>query len=342
MSSLVTIDGSAGEGGGQILRSALALSLATGRPFRIEHIRAGRRKPGLLRQHLTAVQAAARIGCAHVEGDTLGSGALAFTPQALQAGVHHFQVGTAGSTALVVQAVLPALLHADGPSELVVEGGTHARSAPPFEFLVHAYAPLIERIGGRIEATLERPGYYPSGGGRIRVRVTPGAPAALELRERGRRTAVEAVALFSQIPAHVAQRELNVVNKRLGWPAKSLRVQERDAVGPGNALILRVQHEHVSEVFVAFAALGVTAERVARAACAEAKRYLSSDVPVGTYLADQLMLPLALGAGGVYRTFPLSPHGQTNIEVIGMFLDGPIQVHPVDNRVVDVRVPGRV
>ncbi len=343
MTDWVTIDGSRGEGGGQILRSALALSLATGRPFRAENIRAGRKKPGLLRQHLTCVRLATQIGYACVEGAELGSPTLTFEPQGCAPGTYHVQVGTAGSTSLVTQAVLPALMFAEGPSELIIEGGTHARQAPPFEFLRDAWMPLMERMGVKVEAELERPGFFPKGGGRLHVRVEPAQePQPLELLERGAHRSFRATALVARLPRHIGERELAVVGKRLGWQTKDLVVEEReDSAGPGNALVLRVAHEHVTEVFAAFGAVGVPAERVARRVCNAARDWMRSDVPVGAHLADQLMLPLALGAGGVYRTSALTQHSQTNVAVIEQFLGPTIDVQAVADEAVAVHVKGR-
>jgi RNA 3'-terminal phosphate cyclase (ATP) len=328
MSHLVTLDGSRGEGGGQILRSALALSLSSGRPFRIHQIRAGRSKPGLLRQHLACVHAAQAVGAAEVDGATLGSTEVTFRPQACLAGHHHVQVGSAGSTSLVVQALLPALLYADAASEIVVEGGTHAKYAPPFEFLRDAWLLQLQRLGAGVDAEIERHGFFPAGGGRIRVRITPTTtPRPLFLTERGARVSVRADALVSKLPNEVGARELQVVAKRLSWRPKDLTVQEiRDSIGPGNVLLLTITHEHVTEVVSGFGALGIRAEDVARRACQEARHWMATDVPVGPHLADQLMVPLALGAGGTFRTGLLSRHAQTNLETIRAFLDVPIEV----------------
>ena len=167
------IDCSMGEGGGQILRSSLALSLVMGRSIRIEKIRAGRKKPGLLRQHLTAARAAAEIGRAQVRGVELGSEELEFAPGVVVPGEYRFAVGSAGSATLVLQTVLPALLTASGPSQLVLEGGTHNPMAPPFDFLEKAFLPCIRRMGPRVEATLTRPGFYPAGGGAFEVAIEP-------------------------------------------------------------------------------------------------------------------------------------------------------------------------
>src|SRR6185295_18962730 len=159
---MLKLDGSVGEGGGQILRTALALSALTGQPFQIDRIRAQRRKPGLMRQHLTAVRAAAEVCQATVAGDSLGSMALSFVPGAVKAGSYSFAVGTAGSATLVLQTVLPPLLVAAGPSTLTIEGGTHNPLAPPFDFLERSFLPLVARMGPQFEARLERWGFYPA------------------------------------------------------------------------------------------------------------------------------------------------------------------------------------
>ena len=164
---MIRIDGSFGEGGGQILRTSLSLSLATGKAFRIEKVRAGRERPGLLRQHLTAVLAAAEVGGAEVQGATLGSTELTFSPGAIRAGEYRFSVGTAGSGTLVFQTILPALMLAAKPSRIVIEGGTHNIAAPPFDFLARTFVPLLERMGPKVQLQFERYGFYPAGGGRF-------------------------------------------------------------------------------------------------------------------------------------------------------------------------------
>ena len=326
---MLTIDGSQGEGGGQILRTALALSLVTGAPFRIEKIRARRARPGLLRQHLTAVSAAVAVGGAEVEGATLGSPSLVFRPGAVKPGEYRFAIGTAGSTGLVVQTVLPALLTAAGPSTLTLEGGTHNPGAPPFDFLARAFLPLIERMGPRVEAVLDRPGFYPAGGGQCAFRVMPAARLApLDLRERGAIRRRRAQALVARLPRQIADRELAVVRARLGWSEEELEVVVVDgsARGPGNVLLLEVESEHVTELFSGFGQVGVRAEAVAEQAVEQARRYLAAGVPVGPHLADQLLVPLALAGGGAFRTIGLSSHSRTNLDVIRAFLSTRIAV----------------
>ncbi len=337
---MLTIDGSHGEGGGQILRSALALSLVTGKPFTIAHIRAGRKKPGLLRQHLTAVQAATAIGRAQVTGASLGSTQLTFTPGAIRPGDHHFAVGTAGSATLVLQTVLPALLCAPGPSTLRLEGGTHNPWAPPFDFLTQSFLPLVARMGPRVDATLVRPGFYPAGGGEFHIAITPTAMLRpLELLERGPTQRITGTAKLAHLPRHVAERELQVLAAQLGLTGDQLRVEEvANSRGPGNVVEITVQCEHVTEVFTGFGEKGVPAEVVAGQAVDQARAYLTRDVPVGEYLTDQLLLPFALARGGAFRTAGLSRHAQTNVEVVQAFLDVRFERTHDDARGTTIRV----
>jgi RNA 3'-terminal phosphate cyclase (ATP) len=327
---MLTIDGSLGEGGGQVLRTSLALAMATGRAIRIERIRAGRPKPGLMRQHLVAVRAAARLSDARVDGDQLHSQQLTFAPRAVQAGEYHFEIGSAGSTTLVLHTLLPPLLTAAGPSRLVVEGGTHNPLAPPFEQFAWSFLPLLERMGPRATARLERPGFYPAGGGRIVVDIEPAATLApLEIVERGAIRRCWAQSLVARLPRHVADRELAVAGRRLALAASDLKVVEcRDAAGPGNVLMIAVESERLTTVFTAFGSKGVPAESVAEDAVRQAQRYLDSDVPVDEHLADQLLVPMALSGGGVFHTSAPSGHTRTQIDLIPRFLDVSITAHP--------------
>jgi RNA 3'-terminal phosphate cyclase (ATP) len=255
---LIQIDGSQGEGGGQVLRTSLALSIATGQPFRMTGVRAGRSKPGLMRQHLTCLTAAQEICGAEVVGAQPGSQEVEFQPGPLRPGEYTFAVGTAGSTTLVLQAILPPLLTASGPSRIIVEGGTHARGAPPFEFFARAPIPVINQMGPRLTARLERYGFYPAGGGRIVVEIEPAAKLApLSLSERGRVLERRAMVVHSQLGFSIAQRELDVIRQRLGWEVGPREVcQAEPCFGPGNAVVLEVVSEKVTEVFSAMGELG--------------------------------------------------------------------------------------
>ncbi|MCK8500581.1 RNA 3'-terminal phosphate cyclase [Myxococcus sp. MISCRS1] len=338
---MLRIDGSKGEGGGQVLRTSLALSLVTGTPFTMTNIRAGRAKPGLLRQHLTAVKAAEAVGAAEVSGAELGSRELTFHPRALAAGNYHFAVGTAGSATLVLQTVLPALLAAKAPSTLMLEGGTHNPAAPPFDFLARAYLPLLRRMGADVAATLDRPGFFPAGGGKFRVDVRPQALKPLSLMSRGRVLRREAKAVVSMIPFDVAKRELETVGSLLELRPDQLRPEElKRGQGPGNALVVEVESEHVTEVFTGFGERGKRAETVAEEVAAEVKRYLNAEVPVGEHLCDQLLLLCALARGGEFRTLPLDGHALTQLETMAHFLDVKVDVGEVDRDVRDVVVRG--
>jgi len=319
---MISIDGSLGEGGGQILRTALGLSMATGKSFRIENIRANRDKPGLLRQHLTAVLAATEICGANVSGASIGSRELEFTPDAVKPGDYRFGIGSAGSTTLVLQAILPALLCAPGPTNITLEGGTHNPYAPPLDFLEHAFLPIVNRMGPRVSVAMERAGFYPAGGGRIFVNVEPTAKLSpLILESRGQTTRRAAKAIVAALPGDIAKRELKRIEKMLGWSGDELQIRQLpDDQGPGNILTLMIQSEHVTEVFTGFGMKGVTAEGVAEHAIQQVRRYLAAGVPVGPCLADQLLIPFALSGGGAFVTQELTRHATTNIEVIRKFL----------------------
>jgi len=338
---MLTIDGSYHEGGGQILRTALTLSVATRTPFRIEKIRAGRKWPGLLRQHLTAVLATARISNAEVRGAEINSTELTFSPQDVVPGDYQFSIGTAGSTMLVLQTILPVLMLGSGPSTLTLEGGTHNPAAPPYDYVERVYLLLLSRMGGRVRSELITAGFFPAGGGVVKIGIEPAvALHALDLRRRGQIVRRSARGLVSNLPESIAERELTVVAKKLGWERGDMVAQSVASPGPGNILFLEVESEQLTEIFTGFGERNVRAEAVAERAINEAKRYLAADVAVGEHLADQLLLPLALMKGGVFTTLPLSPHARTNIDIIGKFLPVKIQVREDGNRGCTVEVDG--
>lgn len=323
---MIELDGAAGEGGGQILRSALVLSMVTGQPFAIARIRANRPKPGLMRQHLVAVQAAARICGARVSGAELGSTALSFAPGAIAGGDYEFAIGTAGSCTLVLQTLALALLYARTPSTVRVTGGTHNAMAPPAQFLQHAYGPLLRAMGGQVQFALERYGFYPAGGGSVVATIAPGTGLhPIDLRERGECRRAHAEAMVAGIPASVARRELACVRDAMGWDDAQLRLRVLSAgEGPGNAMLVTLEHDHVTEIFAGFGVKSVTAETVAARVLDEVSAYMASGAAVGEHLADQLMLPLALAGGGSFTVSSVSRHALTNADVIGKFL--PVEI----------------
>jgi RNA 3'-terminal phosphate cyclase (ATP) len=320
---MIRIDGSSGEGGGQILRSSLSLSLATGKAFRIENVRAKRARPGLLRQHLTAVLAAAEIGGAEVEGASLGSRTLTFTPGTVRPGEYRFVIGTAGSGTLVMQTILPALMTASGASRITIEGGTHNLAAPPFDFLQRCFLPVISKLGPKVTVNLERHGFYPAGGGCFRAGIEPCAQlSVIDLTERGEITQRKATAIVANLSRAIAQRELHTVARLLNWEEETMEIVEaKNSVGPGNIVLIDVATSAgVAEQFCGFGRLGASAESVAREAVEEARAYLVSSAAAGEYLADQLLLPFALAGAGVFTATRLNRHARTNMEVISSFL----------------------
>ncbi len=329
---MIEVDGSRGEGGGQILRTSLALAAITGRAVRFTRIRAHRAKPGLQRQHLACVEAAAAICGAEVHGGGLGDTELELHPGPLHAGDWSFTIGTAGSCGLVFQTVLPPLLLAPGPSRVVIEGGTHNSMAPPFEFLARAFVPLVVRMGGTVRLTLDRHGFYPAGGGRIIAEIEPSTLRPLELVDGGAVRRCSARAVVARLPPHVGERELGVVRRELGWEGGT--TVEVESHGPGNVLVLEIEREHVTEIVTGFGEKGLPAERVADRATREAQQYLDTGAPIGEHLADQLMLPAVLAGGAKYRTVPLSQHSRTNLDTIRLFVDLEVDETPAPGGVV--------
>jgi RNA 3'-terminal phosphate cyclase (ATP) len=334
MRGMIVIDGSFGEGGGQIIRTSLALSLVTGKAFRVERVRARRDPPGLKRQHLTAVNAAAEIGRARVEGARVGSQYFSFEPGEVVPGDYTFSIGTAGSTTLVLQTVLPPLMHAREPSLITLEGGTHNQHAPPFDFLEKTFLPLVRRTGARVEIDLISYGFYPPGGGKFTVMIEPtDERRRLDILKRGEMRRQLARALCVKLPPSVGERELSVVREKLGWSNDELEVAtSTNALSPGNVLTLEMESDELTELFTGVGERGLRAEVVAERAIAEVETYMAHGAPVGEHLADQLLIPLALAGGGSYVTGELTPHTTTNIEIIKKFLDVEITTEQVSER----------
>jgi len=319
---MLTIDGSFGEGGGQVLRTALSLSTCFGKPFRIVNIRRRRSPPGLRPQHLAAVRAAAELSDAHVAGAAVGASELDFTPRRAAAGSYRFSIGTAGSTSLVLQTVLPALMTAEAPSTVHIEGGTHNPRAPTYEFLARAFLPLVERMGPKIDAELVRAGFYPRGGGELRVDIAPAQRLGpLRVEERGELHRLSIDVQLSKLPSHIGEREIALLKASLPAAPDAVALRVIDSLSPGNVVTVDCEFENVTEVFTAIGERGVPAERVASEAARAMTRYWHAGAPVGEHLADQLLVPLALAGEGRFVTSAPTSHTLTNIEVIKKFVD---------------------
>jgi RNA 3'-terminal phosphate cyclase (ATP) len=332
VSELVEIDGSRGEGGGQIHRSSLALSMITGRPLRMTNIRAGRAKPGLRRQHLACVNAAAQLANAEVYGAEVGSKYLDFRPRAIEASELVIDIGSAGSTSLVVQTILVPAIVAGRSLRATVHGGTHNPMAPPYEFLARVFIPHLNAMGANVTLELDRHGFATGGGashdeltqhrGQLTLVVEPGALQPLELVECADVRERHATAILARLPTHVAERELAIVRERLGFSKIECEVRDvTDAGGPANVLMIEVDRGTSRELVTGIGEKGLRAEVVADRACAAMQSYLDANVPVGEHLADQLLLPFALAGAGRFRAAPLSLHSTTNIETIQHFID---------------------
>jgi RNA 3'-terminal phosphate cyclase (ATP) len=330
---MIFVDGSLGEGGGQVVRTSLSLAVLSGETLQLEKIRAGRSKPGLRPQHLTAVQAAAAICDAEVEGATLDSRALRFTPGGPVHGGHYvFDVaetagrGSAGSVGLVLQTILLPLSQAAHSSSLVLRGGTHVPWAPSLSYLQSVFLPMISPMGVTAEVELEQWGFYPVGNGEARARVVgrAGAPLQpLELTERGSLQRVWGYGVVSNLPSHIPQRMVNRARNLLaeeGLKAELEPLRVRGA-GPGASTFLFAEYEHAVTGFTAYGRKGLPAEHVAEAACSELLTHHRSGQPVDPYLADQLVLPMALAAGTSRIVVSrITHHLLTNLDVTRKFL----------------------
>jgi RNA 3'-phosphate cyclase len=324
--SFIELDGSFGEGGGQILRSSLALSLLTGKPFRLHHIRAGRPKPGLQAQHLMSVQAAGTIGRAALLGASLGSSELEFRPATVQAGNYRFDIGTAGATSLVLHTVyLPLALRGSAPSKLTLTGGTHVLHSPSFHFLQTTWQRYLALFGLRLTLDMVRPGFYPRGGGVVEAVIEP-CPGlkGVTLPQRGE-VKVAGLSAIAGLPEHVAQRQARRAHHRLR-DLHGIKVdiaEETWPGGPGSVLALTVHTTPVPALFLGLGERGKPAEKVADEAVAEVNAYLAAaPAAVDPYSGDQILLPLALAQGASeYSVAEVTRHLLTNIAVIRRFLD---------------------
>jgi RNA 3'-terminal phosphate cyclase (ATP) len=323
--SLVELDGSYGEGGGQILRSSLALSLLTGKPFRLRNVRAGRPKPGLRPQHLTSVRAAAKVGGAQVRGDSVGSADLTFEPGAVSAGRYRFDIGTAGSTGLVLQTLaLPLALRGGAPSEITVVGGTHVTTSPCFHFLDLTWRAYLERMGLRLSLRMLRPGFYPRGGGEVVAHIQPAQSLhGLRLWARGEAT-VHGFSAAAGLPHHVIERQARRAAfrmKRFGVEAR-LREESWEG-GPGSVLALVVDTDPAPALFFGLGARGKPAEAVADEAADQAIAYLrAAPAAADCHSADQIVLPLALAEGpSEYTAAEMTQHLLTNVATVRRFVE---------------------
>ena len=344
MKATIEVDGAMGEGGGQVLRSALSLSLLTGQPFRLIRIRANRVRPGLRPQHLAAVQAAAAISAARVTGDRIGSEAITFEPGSVQAGDYLFDIATAGATSLVFQTLLLPLALAVGDSRLTLRGGTHVPASPCYHYLDWHWRPLLADLGVPFGHTLRMAGFYPRGGGEVQAAIPGGSlPRALKLSERGALRQVRGLSAVANLPREIAERQrrraLRRLRELLPDVEPAMVIEELPAVGRGTVVVLLAELDSGRACTFGLGAPGKRAEWVADESVGALAAYLRSDGTVDPWLADQLLLPLTLADGpSVLRTSEVTPHLLTNAAVIRLFLPAEIRVDGPVGAPADVHV----
>jgi RNA 3'-phosphate cyclase len=340
MENLVEIDGSHGEGGGQVLRTSLALSLVTHRPLRITRIRAGRKKPGLAAQHLQAVEASRAICNGRVEGAALGSTEIALVPGDVVPGDYTFEIGTAGATSLVLHTLYLPLALAGGPSELVIRGGTHVAWSPSFHYLRDHWRPALALMGLDVEIVIRRAGYYPKGGGEILARIFHRDKVrAIKLHRESPPTTANVTIVTTRLPDHVAERQASTARKLLEQHGLKTGVETEayDGIAPGTVTHVRIPVGEAGGMFTSLGERGLPAEKVAARAAEQAIAFAPSDAAIDKYLADQLILPLALAEGtSEYTTNEITEHLVTNADIVAQFLAVDIDV------VGEKGAPGRV
>jgi RNA 3'-terminal phosphate cyclase (ATP) len=326
--SRTVIDGSHGEGGGQILRTSLALAALLNRTIEIINIRRGRKKPGLQPQHLTAVQALAAITKAEVTGADLGSERLLFEPRVLVGGEYEFDVAavkaSAGSVGLVFQAVAPALFAATEPSQLILKGGTHVPWSPPTTYVQSVFLPMIENLGLRASVETSRWGWFPMGSGVASATINPAHNVApINLTKRGELQHIECLSVVSNLPRSIAERQQHQAVTRLEGKKLSARCEivEAPSVGKGTFVFLLARYQHAVAGFSSLGALGKPAEKVANEAVDDFFAHHASGMVVDKHLADQLLVYVALAKGpSEFTTSEITQHLLTHVWVIEQFL----------------------
>jgi len=322
---MVEIDGSQGEGGGQVLRTSLSLAAALGRDLHIVNIRANRSKPGLAAQHLACVRAVAQVCGGQVRGAEIGSTELSLLPGSIAGGNFRWEVGTAGSVGLVAQSALPPLLFAPRPSFVQITGGTNVPWSPSVEYVDRVFLPAVGRMGATVRITRLAPGFYPKGGGRIHLEVTPLPEClrSLEWAERGQLRGLEAISLVeARLPRHIINRQVSGARAELGTVGLRVTTDHPQSLSPGTMLMIAAGFERGAAGFTALGERGKPAEQVGAEAGRAAASFLAGSASVDEHLADQLALYAALAQGPTrYVTERVTQHLATNLWVIGQFLE---------------------
>jgi len=334
---MIELDGSEGEAGGQMLRTALSLSALTGEPFHITNIRAGRPDPGLKPQHLTGVRMMQRLCSASVTGDDPGSMELEFHPGKMVPGTYGFDVGTAGSLTLLMQTALPALVRAPGRTELVLTGGTDVRWSPPIDHYALVLFPLLRRMGAQVNIEVMARGFYPKGGGRVRLTVEGGPLGPLRMDERGELVRVVGIANVQNLPSNVADRMIDAVLKEV--PEAIVERSVLRGVSPGAVMTLAAVYENCILGWNALGERGVPAERVGEDAVGNLRSVMENGGTVDALTADQLLPFMALAGDSCFKVDRLTGHLKAQMAIIPRFL--PVRFRVEEGRPHHVEVVNR-
>jgi RNA 3'-terminal phosphate cyclase (ATP) len=337
---MIHIDGAMGEGGGQVLRSCLSLSLATAQPFEISNIRHRRKKPGLRAQHLAAVELAAKIGLADIEGAELNSTSLLFSPKTIKPGKYTCRIETAGSTSLVLQTIYLPLCFCRKASSLTISGGTHAPYAPSYDYLKFHWAHYLELIGIQLDLELERAGFFPQGGGLIHAIINPAKTiSTITFMERGSLRQIRGFSSVANLNRRIAERQRQQVVRRLGhkYPLNDIRIVQLQSKFKGTTVILVCEFEHTQCCYFSLGAPGKPAEKVANEVCDQVELLIDSLACLDEFISDQLLLPLAFAKSqSTYSTVKVTKHILTNAKVIQNFLPTEINITG------DIGLPGTI
>ncbi len=324
---MIEIDGSFGEGGGQILRTALSLSCLHNKPFRIFNIRKGRKKPGLMPQHLTGVRAVQLLSRADVEGDHAGSAELFFSPRRVKGGTFLFDIGTAGSTLLILQTLIPALVLSKEKTEVILRGGTHVPFSPSYHYVEGVFVPFLERIGIEVSLTIESYGFYPKGGGSIKAILFPAQEVKpLRTTERGMLLSLKGYSGVGNLPLSIAERQRKASSEKINAAIGDLgchvdiELLNVPTPGQGTFTFLKAESENCVAGFTSLGERGKRAEAVGEETAAEFIHYYSTNAALDHHLADQIVLYLSMcGEESLFTTSLITQHLLTNLWVIGLF-----------------------
>ena len=330
---MIKIDGSQGEGGGQLVRSALTLSLLTGDRVQIDNIRANRPNPGLSHQHLAAVKAAQTIGKGEVNGGKLGSTKLEFHPRTIKPGRYRFNIGTAGATTLVLQTVFLPLSVAKATSSIKITGGTHVPWSPSYDYMEMQWLPYMNKLGFEAHISLDLAGFYPKGGGQIQGRIKPiDSIYPLEILDRGPLKQIRGISAVANLDRRIAERQRNQVIRRLGdkYKLNDIRVRQLPSNFKGTIMLLLGEFEFSQCCYFSLGKPGKPAERVADEAINALESFMATNGVIDEYLADQLLLPLAFASGrSRFRSAKLTNHLITNADLIKKFINVEIDIDGV-------------